>query len=100
MRRRRFQLFFFFFTKNAIFEFNVGQAMLISALTHWGFFWANTSVIYIAEIYDNYECLGMGTIFLVFGFRMLKAGPIGVEDFCLGVSEKNGIYLKRGNFLH
>lgn len=35
------------------------QAMLISALTHWGFFWANTSVIYIAEIYDNYEPLGM-----------------------------------------
>jgi len=35
-------------------------AMLISALTHWGFFWANTSVIYIAEIYDNYENVADG----------------------------------------
>ena len=51
------------------FEFSVGQAMLISALTHWGFFWANTSVIYIAEIYDNYEC--PGSIFWVW-FQMLK----------------------------
>lgn len=32
----------------------------ISALTHWGFFWANTSVIYIAEIYDNYENIADG----------------------------------------
>eukprot|EP00658_Telonema_sp_P-2_P023677 TRINITY_DN19492_c0_g1_i4.p1 TRINITY_DN19492_c0_g1~~TRINITY_DN19492_c0_g1_i4.p1 ORF type:complete len:253 (-),score=58.29 TRINITY_DN19492_c0_g1_i4:108-866(-) len=33
-------------------------ALIIAALTHWGFFWANTSVIYIAEVYDNYQsCL-------------------------------------------
>lgn len=37
--------------------------MLICALTHWGFFWANTSVIYIAEIYDNYETHGQKSSF-------------------------------------
>lgn len=34
--------------------------MLIGALTHWGFFWANTSVIYIAEVYDNYASVADG----------------------------------------
>lgn len=49
--------------------------MLISALTHWGFFWANTSVIYIAEIYDNYESLG--ALFFVSDVE----GGIGFEVF-------------------
>jgi len=35
-------------------------AMIIAALSHWGFFWANTSVIYIAEIYDNYASIDDG----------------------------------------
>lgn len=35
-------------------------AMIIAALTHWGFFWANTSVIYIAEVYDNYASVSDG----------------------------------------
>ena len=51
--------------------------MLISALTHWGFFWANTSVIYIAEIYDNYECLG----------------PVDGQKFCEGFTLLNKIYV-------
>jgi hypothetical protein len=38
------------------------KALIICALTHWGFFWANTAVIYIAEVYDNYEHLGFSRI--------------------------------------
>lgn len=34
----------------------------IAALTHWGFFWANTSVIYIAEIYGNYHWVADGWV--------------------------------------
>lgn len=37
-------------------------AMVVAALTHWGFFWANTSVIYIAEIYAGYQWVADGWV--------------------------------------
>lgn len=37
-------------------------SLSIAALTHWGFFWANTSVIYIAEIYGGFQWMADGWI--------------------------------------
>lgn len=37
-------------------------ALVIAALTHWGFFWANTSVIYIAEYYAGYQWVADGWV--------------------------------------